>query len=30
MEPDWLGWAKRLQAVAQSGLAYSPNYTNCI
>jgi len=26
MEPDWLGWAKRLQAVAQSGLAYSPNH----
>ena|SRR3989339_167437 len=26
MEPDWLGWAKRLQALAQSGLAYSPNH----
>lgn len=25
MEPDWLGWARRLQAIAQSGLAYSPN-----
>jgi ADP-ribose pyrophosphatase YjhB (NUDIX family) len=25
MQPPWLDWAKRLQAVAQSGLTYSPN-----
>ena len=25
MEPTWLDWARRLQAIAQSGLAYSPN-----
>jgi ADP-ribose pyrophosphatase YjhB (NUDIX family) len=25
MEPTWLGWARRLQAIAQSGLAYSPS-----
>jgi ADP-ribose pyrophosphatase YjhB (NUDIX family) len=24
-EPRWLVWARRLQALAQSGLAYSPN-----
>jgi ADP-ribose pyrophosphatase YjhB (NUDIX family) len=24
MEPKWLDWARRLQAIAQSGLAYSP------
>ena len=24
-EPRWLAWARRLQALAQSGLAYSPN-----
>src|ERR1039457_6448642 len=25
MEQTWLDWARRLQAIAQSGLAYSPN-----
>lgn len=25
MEPIWLDWAQRLQAIAQSGLTYSPN-----
>ncbi len=25
MEPKWLAWAQRLQALAQSGLAYSEN-----
>jgi len=25
MEPQWLKWAKELQAIAQIGLAYSPN-----
>jgi ADP-ribose pyrophosphatase YjhB (NUDIX family) len=25
MEPRWLDWARRLQAIAQSGLAYSPS-----
>ena len=25
MEPTWLDWAQRLQAIAQSGLTYSPN-----
>ena len=25
MIPAWLDWARRLQAIAQSGLAYSPN-----
>ena len=25
MVPPWLDWARRLQAIAQSGLAYSPN-----
>ena len=25
MNPTWLDWARRLQAIAQSGLAYSPN-----
>ncbi len=25
MEPKWLGWARRLQGLAQSGLAYSQN-----
>jgi len=24
MEPKWLDWARRLQAIAQSGMAYSP------
>jgi len=24
-QPTWLDWARRLQAIAQSGLAYSPN-----
>jgi ADP-ribose pyrophosphatase YjhB (NUDIX family) len=24
-EPTWLNWAQRLQAIAQSGLTYSPN-----
>ncbi|MGA2738176.1 MAG: NUDIX hydrolase [Bryobacteraceae bacterium] len=24
MEPKWLDWSRRLQAIAQSGLAYSP------
>jgi hypothetical protein len=23
MDPDWLGWVKRLQAVAQEGLTYA-------
>ena len=23
MQPEWLDWAKRLQAIAQSGLTYS-------
>ncbi len=23
MDPDWLGWAKRLQAIAQNGLTFS-------
>jgi ADP-ribose pyrophosphatase YjhB (NUDIX family) len=26
MEPRWLDWARRLQALAQSGLAYSPQH----
>ena len=25
MEPKWLTWAREIQALAQSGLAYSPN-----
>lgn len=25
MQPIWLDWAQRLQAIAQSGLTYSPN-----
>jgi ADP-ribose pyrophosphatase YjhB (NUDIX family) len=25
MEPKWLDWVRRLQAIAQSGLAYSPS-----
>jgi ADP-ribose pyrophosphatase YjhB (NUDIX family) len=25
MNPTWLDWARRLQAIAQSGLAYSPS-----
>lgn len=25
MEPQWLDWARRLQAIAQSGLAYEPH-----
>jgi len=25
MKPEWLEWARRLQAIAQSGLAYEPN-----
>ncbi len=25
LEPQWLIWAKHLQAIAQNGLAYSPN-----
>ncbi|SOD92334.1 NUDIX hydrolase [Caenispirillum bisanense] len=25
MEPKWLTWARQIQALAQSGLAYSPN-----
>ena len=24
-EPDWLAWARELQAIAQTGLAFSPN-----
>jgi len=24
-QPNWLNWARRLQAIAQSGLAYSPH-----
>ncbi len=26
MEPEWLGWAKRLQAIAQIGLTYCKNH----
>jgi ADP-ribose pyrophosphatase YjhB (NUDIX family) len=26
MDPRWLGWAKRLQAIAQNGLAYAGNH----
>lgn len=26
MEPRWLDWARRLQALAQSGLAYAPQH----
>ena len=25
MQPKWLDWAQRLQAIAQSGITYSPN-----
>lgn len=25
MQPDWLGWARRLAAIAQNGLTYSEN-----
>ena len=25
MEPNWLEWAKKLQAIAQNGLTYSEN-----
>lgn len=25
MEPKWLEWAKKLQAIAQNGLTYSEN-----
>jgi len=25
MEPRWLSWAQRLQAIAQTGLTYAPN-----
>jgi len=25
MEPKWLDWARRLQAIAQTGLTYAPN-----
>ena len=25
MEPRWLNWARRLQAIAQTGLTYAPN-----
>lgn len=26
LEPDWLGWAKRLQAIAQNGKTYCKNH----
>jgi ADP-ribose pyrophosphatase YjhB (NUDIX family) len=26
MDPDWLGWVKRLQAIAQEGLTYATDY----
>jgi ADP-ribose pyrophosphatase YjhB (NUDIX family) len=25
-EPEWLGWAREIQAIAQSGLAFDPNH----